>query len=260
VLDQATLTTVFNLAGAWVGFVLTLLIASLLIGDNGLARVAQHLLVGTSVGYASVMAIQLVLRPRLFARLWQAPTGSPRLWVVLGLGVLLLVAGIERSLRQGQVDAGASSRGRLVWSGLAAIPVALLLGIGVAAGLLGVLQGNDLAPNSGRLRLSGRGGRHRRAACWGALWHCSSPIAVLLHLTLHPVRHVASLPRPLQGFVGGWLWIGQRALWLAAGMIFARLFASRLSLLIDRVSYLLTSLTDTGLQRWLEAIWSNLIR
>lgn len=258
-LDQATLTTVFNLAGAWVGFILTLLIASLLIGDNGLVRVAQHLLVGTSVGYASVMAIQLVLRPRLFARLWQAPTGSPWLWVVLSLGVLLLVAGIERSLRQGQVDVGASSRGRLVWSGLAAIPVALLLGIGVAAGLLGVLQGTIL-PQFWQAAVVGPWWSSSSSGLLGGFVALFLTVAVLLHLTLHPVRHVASLPRPLQGFVSGWLWIGQRALWLAAGMIFARLFASRLSLLIDRVSYLLTSLTDTGLQRWLEAIWSNLIR
>ena len=44
--------------------------------------------------------------------------------------------------------------------------------------------------------------------------------------------------------------LDQHALWLAAGIIFARLMASRLSLLIARIDYLMSAFYATPFWQW----------
>jgi hypothetical protein len=255
--EAFSLGNLFGAAEIWVGFVLTLLIASLLFRDNGAARFAQHLLVGVSLGYAAVAAIQLVLRPRLFAPLLQGEMHSGWLWTPFLLGLVLMVAGIERSLRQGRTPAAESSRGRRLWSLVAATPAALLLGIAVAAGLVGVVQGT-IAPLFWQAAVAGLWWTTSSAGVWEGALALLLTLATLATLMFDPRRHVARWPRLLGMVAFGLIWLGQRAFWLAAGMVFARLFASRLTLLIDRANYLLISLQQTGLQQWLESIWLNM--
>ncbi len=73
--------------GFWGSLVMTLIIFSGILGDHALARLGQHLLVGASIGYLGVLAIQHVLRPRLIAPLLDDPTGDPLRWIPLGLGI-----------------------------------------------------------------------------------------------------------------------------------------------------------------------------
>src|SRR3954468_14682600 len=85
--------------GFWGGLIMTVIIFSALIGDHVLARLGQHLLVGASLGYLAVLAVQHVLRPRLITPLLADPTGDLLRWVPLLLGIVLLVAGLERIMR-----------------------------------------------------------------------------------------------------------------------------------------------------------------
>ena len=255
--DAFSLGNLFGYAEVWVGFVLTLLIASLLFRDNGAARFAQHLLVGVSLGYAAVAAIQLVLRPRLFAPLLQGEVQSAWLWIPFVLGLVLLIAGIERSLRQGQTSGGGPGRSRRLWNLVAAAPVALLVGVAVAAGLVGVIEG-AIGPLFWQTAVAGVWWTGSTTGAWEGGLALLLTIATLSSLMFDPRRHVARWPRPLRIAAGALVWTGQRAFWLAAGMVFARLFASRLSLLIDRAAYLFISLQRTGLQQWLESIWLNM--
>lgn len=255
--DALSLVDLFGAAQVWVGFVLTLLIASLLFRDNGAARFAQHLLVGVSLGYAAVAAIQLVLRPRLFAPLLQGELQSGWLWTPFLLGLVLLVAGVERSLRQGRPPGSEASRGRRLWNLVAATPVALLVGVVLAAGLVGIVQGT-IAPLFWQAAVAGVWWTGSQTGVWGGALALLLTIATLSSLLFDPQRHVARWPRPLRLVAGALIWVGQRAFWVAAGMVFARLFASRLSLLIERANYLLVSLQRTGLQQWIESIWLNM--
>jgi hypothetical protein len=66
--------------------------------------------------------------------------------------------------------------------------------------------------------------------------------ATLLYLYVDPARYLAGQPSYVRQLLNGWLWLGQRAIWLAAGILFARLMASRLSLLIARIDYLIAAL------------------
>ena len=65
-------------------------------------------------------------------------------------------------------------------------------------------------------------------------------------------------PAVLRQVLNGWVAIGKRALWLAAGLLFARLLVARLSLLIARIEYFIIQLEQTGLWRWMESLFGRL--
>ena len=79
--------------GLWVGLLTSLALASMLLRDNALARLAQHILVGAGVGYAVVLAVRSVLWPQLVGPLLRAPDASPWRWLLAGLLAVLLLAG-----------------------------------------------------------------------------------------------------------------------------------------------------------------------
>jgi hypothetical protein len=236
--------------GMWGGLIMTLLIGSLLLGDGVPARLGQHLLVGAAVGYGGVLAVQHILRPQVIEPLLADPLGEPWLWVPAALGLLLLVAGVDRTLAPSQTTP--FPRWRRLLYGLGRLPVAILLALGVSAGLFGALQGT-LLPQFGRaaaLTLD--------ASAAGALLGILTLLittASLLYWAVDPARHLAGQPPTVRRLLGGWLWLGQRAIWLAAGVIFARLLASRLSLLIARVEYVIQVLATTPLRQWWERLF-----
>ncbi|HLO32008.1 MAG TPA: hypothetical protein VK249_22855, partial [Anaerolineales bacterium] len=54
-----------EIISALVGFILTLMIFSYLIGDNPLFRIAIYLFIGVSAGYAATVVVYYVLIPKL---------------------------------------------------------------------------------------------------------------------------------------------------------------------------------------------------
>jgi hypothetical protein len=230
------------------------MIFSAIAGDNRLARLAQHILIGAALGYLSLLVWQQTLRPRLVAPLLNAAS-DVWLWAPLTLGLLLWIAGLERIVHQGAAPRQAKQWQRaLRAAGIA--PVALMLGIGGGAGIMGALQGT-LFPQFWRAAAMGFDQSASILRLLSGVLTLLITTGVLLHLYVNPVRHAL----PQQGMVRqvmlGWMWLGKRALWLAAGLIFARLLAARLSLLIARLEFLVSSLYATELWQWLEALWSR---
>ncbi len=233
-----------DIGGFWIGLLVTILILSAAAGDNALARLGQHLLVGAALGYAAVLAVQHVLRPRLLAPLLAGPAGSLELWTPLALGLLLLIAGLDRTLRPARAAPAALWRRGL--HGLGRIPVAFLLGVGLAAGLFGTLQGTFLPQFWRAARIAFDPAASGVLFLIGALTLLITT-ATLLYFAVDPTRYLEDQPGWIRRVLHGWIAIGRCAVWLAAGMVFARLMASRLSLLIGRVEYLLLALYDTTL-------------
>lgn len=252
----ATLPAVLADAGLWLGLIVTLLIFSLLIGDNSLARLVQHLLIGAGMGYALLLAIEYVLTPRLFAPLARGEWLNSLPLLVLAL--LLFVGGAERILAQGG-EQGAPmqppGRGRLTLHAAAAIPLGIVIGVGVAAAVVGIVQGTIYV----QVWQSAVGAWREGVGLWTGVLTLLLTTGTLLHLSINRRHQVEPLPRPLRDGLALWLWIGERALWIAIGIILARLFASRLTLLVDRVAWLLETLQTTGLWQWFASIWTNLI-
>jgi len=245
--------------GVWIGFFFSLMIFSAILGDNALARLGQYILVGAALGYAGVLAWQQVLRPQLFAPLMASVTTSPAdgwrdalwLWILLALAVLLMIAGLERIFR------APAGHARLAgWRGLlhvlGAIPLSIMLGVAVAAGVVGSVQGT-LFP------------QFMRAAQTGLPLR-SSPITLLMGaLTLLITGGVLiylraerpmidQQPAMLRQLLDLWSAIGKHALWLAAGLLFARLLVARLTLFIARMDYFMLHIEQTGLWRWVETV------
>ncbi len=118
-----------NTVGGWVGFVLTLLIFSYLLGDNFLYRLAVYVFVGVAAAYVAVVAVEGVLLPWLRGTLL-APTPSPG-GIALGLvpfvvGLLLLAKASPRLTPLGNVG------------------MAFLIGVGAAVALVGAVSGTLL--------------------------------------------------------------------------------------------------------------------
>ncbi|MCA9927197.1 MAG: hypothetical protein KC419_01915 [Anaerolineales bacterium] len=113
-----------DFTGLILGFVLTLLIFSYLFGDNPLYRLAVHLLVGSSAAFAAVVVVRQVIVP-VFSQIQQDP-GNPNnlLWFVPTFFALLL-------LLKWLPNIG--------WLGNHSL--ALLIGVGAATALVGVITG-----------------------------------------------------------------------------------------------------------------------
>jgi hypothetical protein len=222
--------------------------------------------VGAGLGYAALLAVQYVISLRLLAPLAQGRWTTHA--APLALGLLLLVAGIERIAAQGRASTPASAI-RTALQTLGVVPIALLLGVGIAAGVVGLVQGTLLPQMvtamlgaAGRTAGTGGGAAGTPAPSglpvWVGVLTLLLTTATLLYLTLDRARQVEPLPRPLRDLLLLWTWLGERALWLATGVLLARLFAARLTLLVDRLDYLAVTLQATGLWLWFESIWRNL--
>lgn len=227
--------------GFWIGMLVTLLILSAWLGDNVLARLGQHLLVGAALGYSAVLAVQHVLRPRLLAPLWADRGRAPDLWLLLALGLLLVVAGLDRTWRPRRTHTLPVWRRTL--HGAGRVPVAFLLGVGLAAGLLGTLQGTFLPQFWRAARIAFDPTAPAELFVIG-VFTLMITTATLLYFYVDPVRYLEEQPGWIRRLLGIWIAIGRYAIWLAAGIIFARLMASRLSLLIGRVDFILMALSE----------------
>lgn len=108
---------------AVIGFLLTLMVFSYLIGDNPMFRIAVYLFIGVASGYAAVVVWHNVLVPKLFDQLAGSPTQLALTAVPLILSVSLL----------------AKLSPRISWLGNFAM--ALLVGVGAATALGGALVG-----------------------------------------------------------------------------------------------------------------------
>lgn len=112
--------------GIIIGFLLTLCVLSFVIKDNPLYRVAVHILVGVSAGFAVVIVFREVFNPVLVA-LRSDLAGNGLLWIVpMILALLLLLKAIPRT------------------STLGNSAMAVLMAIGAAVAFIGAIAGTLL--------------------------------------------------------------------------------------------------------------------
>lgn len=247
----------------WIGLILTLMTFSLIIRENVFSRLAQYILVGTVAGYLGVIAIHDILRPQLFLPISAAPFADLPLFALFLLGMLMLVSGIVRIVQTDATDGSHASGSRdesFIRRALYAvgiIPVVLLLGIGLAVAVTGSIQGT-LLPQFWRAAETGFAWTQSPETFVSGIITLLVTIGVFLHIYAAPAiqpdadrsnTEQSDLPEqlrmtqlvPHQGtnepslfdrIILLWAGLGKRMLWLAAGILFARLVASRLSLLI----------------------------
>jgi hypothetical protein len=110
-----------------VGFLLTVMILSYLIGDNLFFRLAGHLFIGLTAGYLAVVIIRYILWPHLVVP-FSAGDWIERLWLVipLVLVILLVLSQIPR------------------FSKFGIVPLAFLIGLTAAMAIGGAVFGTLL--------------------------------------------------------------------------------------------------------------------
>lgn len=111
-----------ELIGTWLGFALTLLILSYLIGDNPFYRLAVNLLVGSAAALAVLIVIRNVFIPQV-QQLLALNLGALVGWL---LAALLLIKMFSPNF------------------GLGRLSLAVLVGVGVAVSIAGALTGTLL--------------------------------------------------------------------------------------------------------------------
>jgi hypothetical protein len=251
----------------WISFFFSLLLFSLVAGDNLLARLAQYVLVGVSIGYLGALAIQHVLRPRLFTPLLNAPiatlSAAPQLWIGLVLGLLLFGAGLERMAAQAPPDESSQPDQHTPkgWQRLlrtaGMIPAALMLGVGVAVVFIGILQGT-FWPLFWQTAQSGLNWSASLSTALTSVLILCLTTATLLAWAVPLVPINADQPAWVRYLLSWWAGLGKRALWFSAGVLFARLFAGHLSLLIARLEFFIDGLNQSSLWQWAEMIWRGI--
>ncbi|MFN3330942.1 MAG: hypothetical protein ACK47M_00330 [Caldilinea sp.] len=239
--------------GLWTGFIFTLLIFSALLGDHVVARFAQYVLVGAVLGYAVVITWQSILASTLATALRSDPLTSPWNWIPVALAAILAVAGLERIFAQGRARTS-HSRWRSALRTLGSIPALLLAAVAAAVALIGGVQGT-LAPQFIHAARSGLQWDATPATFATGLLTLVITAAALIFFVVDADRHLVQQPVWVQRLMHGWIWVGQRALWLAAGALFARLFASRLSLLVAELTHWTQVIQSSELGQVLETGW-----
>ena len=205
-----------ELISAVVGFLLTLMIFSYLIGDNPLFRFAIYLFIGVSSGYAATVIVYYVLLPKLY----QLPT-NVLLFVPLILGATLL----------------AKLSPRISWIGNFAM--AMLVGVGAAAALGGALLGT-LIPQA------------QASVDAFDLQSSASPALKFIEgivmlggtvLTLAAFQFGAKRAldgTPKRNIILEWVaWFGRLFIAITFGVLFAGVYMAALTAMIERLSSLI---------------------
>ncbi len=113
--------------GLWIGFILTLMVFSYLLGDNVLYRLAIYIFVGLAAGFITIVTVESVILPWIGATLQSGDAGSQLLGAIpLILGFLLLLKVTPRLY------------------GLGNLALAFVIGIGTAVALVGAISGTLL--------------------------------------------------------------------------------------------------------------------
>jgi hypothetical protein len=211
--------------GILIAAILTFMVWSYLLGDNPAFRVAEHLLVGTAVGYAVVVAWFNAVQPALFGPVARQ---SPALAAVPLVLCLLLAARVHPA-----------------WSSVGNITVAFLIGVGAALAIGGALFGTLWPQTSATASLSLNPADYGDTQPMLSSTFFWQNLAILVG-TVGTFFYFTFNTQP-EGLLGGfretftrfWSGIGRWVIMITLGALFANTVMSRIALLVGRVQWLL---------------------
>ena len=210
-----------ELISALVGLLLTLMVFSYLIGDNPMFRIAVYLFIGVASGYAATIVWHYVLVPKLSQALGSF---NPLAIIPLILGLSLLTKLLPR----------------ISWIG--SFAMAVLVGVGAAAAVGGALIGTLLPQTQAAIDgfdLSSAGGGTN------ALLQLVQGGVILLGTVFTLASFHFSAGRAADGtlkrnrIIEGIAWVGRIFVAITLGVLFAGVYTSALTAMIERLSFVL---------------------
>ena len=213
-----------EIISALAGLILTLMVFSYLIGDNPLFRIAIYLFIGVSSGYAATVVVNYVLIPR-FSSLQANDINQLILAVIpLLLGVTLL----------------AKLSPRISWIGNFAM--AVLVGVGAAVAIGGALLGT-LMPQLGAAIdtfdvRSGGGGLQVASKLLQGVVMLGGTVFTLASFHFSAGRAADGTPKR-NPIIEGIAWVGRLFIAITFGVLFAGVYMSALTAMIERLSFVI---------------------
>lgn len=214
-----------DLIGSFLGLVFTLLIFSYIFGDNLLFRLAIHIFVGVASGFAVVIAWYNVIWPQLLLPLFIG-SQAERLFLAapLILAGLLLFKASPRFSRLGN------------------LPVALLVGVGVATALGGAVLGTLIPQATATINLFDLEIARQSG---GNLWLTLVKASLILIGTLTTliyfhfgVRERPGQPAKRPEWMEFLASLGQVFIAITLGTLFAGVYMAALTALVERIHFL----------------------
>ena len=210
-----------ELISALVGLTLTLMVFSYLIGDNPLFRVAVYLFIGVASGYAATVVWHYVLVPKLFQPVL---TFNPLAIIPFIFGISLL----------------AKLFPRISWVG--SFAMAVLVGVGTAAAvggaLLGTLMPQAQAAIDGFDVLSGGSGLEIASRLLQGVIMLGGTVFTLASFHFSAGRAADGIPKRNR-ILEGIAWVGRIFIAITLGALFAGVYMSALTAMIERLSFIL---------------------
>lgn len=204
------------------GILLTLMIFSYVWGDNPFFRTASYLFVGVTAGYVAVLLITQVILPRLAWPLLR--TSTPTEKTIAAVGVVLALLLLTKLVRP------------LAWLGN--LPMAYLTGAGAAVVIGGAVLGTIIPQTLDGITAFAPGGQ-----LIDGLFMLIGTIATLAYF--HFGARSRNGEPPGRGIlVEGLSQAGKVFIGITLGALFAGVMAASLTALIERVDFLVTSLTQ----------------
>jgi hypothetical protein len=219
--------------GFSLGFLLTILVFSYLLGDNPFFRLAIHIFIGVSAAYAAIITVNNVLIPRLITPLFQGSSGERLLSILLIIPSLFLLTKATPLRKAGN------------WT------VAILVGIGSATAIGGAVTGTLFPQVLGTINAVDPGARSTLVNPWMAT--LNGAVIVLGTVTTLIYFHFGIRVRPGQpdqrpALVEQISRIGQIFLAVTFGALFAGVYLAALSAFVERLTFLWDFLNSMGVQ------------
>lgn len=213
--------SLMDLAGTFLGFVLTLMTFSYIFGDNALFRIAIHIFIGVSAGYAAIIAWYSVILPQLVTPIISG-TRDERILVVLPLvlSALLLFKVSKRFSTIGNVS------------------IAYLVGIGMATAIGGTIVGTIFPQVEASINLfdfEGVNVGESLLKFGTASIMLIGTLATLVYFHFG-VKSDKTWSKSVQNWIQLGAWIGLVFIAITFGSVFAGVYSSALTAFIERVS------------------------
>jgi hypothetical protein len=205
-----------------IGFLLTIMVLSYVIGDSALFRFAAYIFVGVSAGYIAVIAFSKIILPSLIQPLFSADTNLQTIGmalVPLFLSVLILM----------------KISPQLSWLGGPA--VGYLAGVGAAVAVSGAVLGTivpQVQAASKPFDLAGMSVGDSALSLFVGAFMLVGTITTLIYFQFSARRQPDGTVKR-NAFIALLAWIGQLFVAITFGVLFAGVYSASLIILIDRL-------------------------
>lgn len=209
------LAALFDVLGTFIGFVLTLFVFSYILGDNVLFRIAIHIFVGVAAGYLAIAVSASVIWPQLIEPLLSfEPARMTMAAIPLGMSVLVLLKAFPRL------------------SGLGKPVVAYLVGVAAAVAIGGAVLGTIFPQANAAINLFDFSGGQNVGLLSGVFVLVGT--VTTLGYFHFGARSKSGAQAQVSAVVEWTAWVGQIFIAITFGAIFAGVYSTALSALIER--------------------------